>query len=219
MKRTAKKNSDFAKLEECPDIDWLDESKNVRQGFFEQAEFDAVHSNLPADLQDFVLFAYVTGWRKSEIAAIQWGHVVGGEILIPGAVTKNNQPRKVVIAGDLVELMERRKASQSYLVDGVSHFALHVFHRRGQPVQEFRKAWANATKKGGSKKLFHDLRRSAIRNMIRSGVDESVAMDISGHRTRSMFKRYNITSGADLSKAMESVERYNEAAKAKVVSR
>jgi hypothetical protein len=54
--------------------------------------------------------------------------------------------------------------------------------------------------------------------MIRSGVDESVAMDISGHRTRSMFKRYNITSGADLSKAMESVERYNEEQRKGVVA-
>jgi integrase len=218
MKRTAKKNSEFAKLEEFPDMTMIDESANVRQGFFEKAEFDAVHLHLPTDLKDFVLFAYITGWRKSEIAAVRWEHVVGNEILIPGAVTKNNQPRKVCVAGELVALMERRKAAQSYVVDGVSHFALHVFHREGLPVQEFRKAWASATKKAGSKKLFHDLRRSAIRNMIRSGVDESVAMDISGHRTRSMFKRYNITSGADLSKAMESVERYNEEQRKGVVA-
>jgi integrase len=218
IKRTRKQNSTFAKIVDAPDIEYISEEGNVRQGFFEQAEFDSVHSHLPDDLKDFALFAYITGWRKGEVSGIRWTHVIGDEIMIPGVLTKNRQPRKVVIDGDLVALLERRKAAQSYEVDDGTRFALHVFHRDGFQIKEFRKAWASACKKAGVKRIFHDLRRSALRNMIRAGVDQSVAMDCSGHKTISVFKRYNLTSGDDLREAMRSVEKYNEEQRQKVVS-
>jgi len=85
----------------------------------------------------------------------------------------------------------------------------YVFHRKGQPVVDLRKSWASACKKASVPgKLFHDLRRTAVRNMIRAGVPQAVAMAISGHRTVSMFLRYDITSEEDKRQALRKTERH-----------
>jgi len=71
-------------------------------------------------------------------------------------------------------------------------------------------------------RLFHDFRRTGVRNMIRSGVPQNVAMKIRGHKTASMFRRYDICDEDDLREAMTSVARYHEsqakASKVKVVN-
>ena len=73
-----------------------------------------------------------------------------------------------------------------------------VFHRKGKPVGDIKKAWRKACKEAGyPDKLFHDFRRTAARNFIRAGVSESVAMSITGHKTNFMFQRYNITNMDD----------------------
>jgi integrase len=85
----------------------------------------------------------------------------------------------------------------------------HVFHVDGQPIGDFRKVWNRACAPAGLGGLIvHDLRRSAVRMMVRAGVPERVCMALSGHKARDIFDRYNIVSEADLTAAADRLSQH-----------
>jgi integrase len=200
LRRAYRLGLEAERLHRAPVIRMLEE-RNVRQGFFEPAEFDALLAKLPEDIRPLATFAYYTGWRwRSEVASLTWGQVdldAGTVTLLPGT-TKNGEGRTIMLFSPLRELLEAQRAQ---------HLALYptcalVFHRDGHAIKSIRYAWETAcTAAGLSGKIPHDFRRTAVRNMVRSGIPERVAMQMTGHRTREVFERYNIVSPGDLQEA------------------
>jgi integrase len=196
------------KIDRVPHVAMLKEN-NARKGFFEHHEFLALRDALPEYLKGFVTFGYRTGWRLSEIRNLEWKRVdrQEGIIRLDAGETKNDAARTLYLDSELRAVIERqwelRKRSGRVLP--------YVFPNEDgtDKIKEFKKTWKRAckeTKIGG--KLFHDFRRTAIRNIVRAGVPERVAMMISGHKTRSVFDRYNIVSDADLRLAAMKHEAY-----------
>ena len=187
---------------------------NARQVFFNRADFLKVVANLKfrgkidTDLQDFMTWFFFTGMRPQETKSLTWATFDKEKwtIRLEAKNAKTRKSRKLVIDGELKGIIQRRIAARRLDCP-------LIFHRRGRPVGDFRKVWYKAcTAVGlvGGKKGYtpYDCRRTACRNLIRSGVEESVAMKISGHRSRSTFDRYNITSDDDIQEAMVKVTEY-----------
>jgi integrase len=193
------------KLASRPHVAMLEE-QNAREGFFDAADFEEVRSQLQADLGDFAAFAFLTGWRKGEVQTLSWADVdrKASVIRLRAVHSKNKRGRVLVLRGELQQLIEKRHELRR-------PDCPFVFHRDGVPIGDIRKAWATACRSAGFEgRLFHDLRRSAVRNFVRAGVSERVAMAMSGHQTRSVFDRYNIVSEDDLADAAERTAAYVE---------
>jgi len=193
-----------------PHIPMLRED-NVRKGFFEEAQFTSVRGHLVPDLADFVLFLYTTGWRwRSEVAALRWSQVDlgGGEVRLDPGTTKTGEGRVFPFTAALRALLERRRAVTRDRERELGRIIPHVFTRKnGEPIHGLRKAWCKACRAAGVPgRVLHDFRRTAVRNLVRSGVPERVAMQMVGWKSRQMLDRYNIVSHADLHEAAKRLD-------------
>lgn len=191
------------RINKVPYFPMLKES-TPRQGFFEHSEYLALLQALPSYLRPVVIFGYKTGWRKNEILKLAWEQVDLKErfIHLSPDQTKNSDARSIYIGNELYDMLRIQRVRNT---DGCPY----VFYRGKKKIGDFRKAWKTACKEGNlSGKLFHDFRRTAARNLTRSGTQETVAMKITGHKTRSVFDRYNITSQDDIREAVERQEKY-----------
>ena len=215
-----------------PHVPMLQEN-NVRKGFFEQEQFHAVRSHLPDHLQRIITFAYVTGWRvPSEVLRLKWSQVDfrAATVSLDPGTTKNQEGRVFPFTDQLRDVLAEQRRFTDETQRNLRVVIPWVFHRDdGKRIAGFRKAWARAcynaglpchveteTGKDGKVRITkiqavhipHDLRRTAVRNLVRAGVPERVAMALSGHKTRSVFERYNIVSENDLKEAARRLDAF-----------
>jgi integrase len=186
-----------------PDFPHLKET-NVRQGFVTPKQYQKLVAHCPQLwLRAMLDTAYNYGWRVSELLHLRVGQVdlVSRTIRLEPGTTKNQEGREVTIeSARLLELLGQCLAGKCP--------EDHVFTRGNKPIRDFRKRWQNlCTAAGVPGLLFHDLRRTAARNLRAAGVPEEIIMRIAGWKTSSVFKRYAIVDQADVRAALQKLER------------
>jgi integrase len=186
----------------------------ARKGFPEPEEVERIISHLPARLKGPIRFASITGFRIRECLRHEWRSVdmKAGTIRLESDQTKGGEIRLYPFAEhpELAALMaERRALTEAW---EKSHATIipwvfwHELDGAAAPNVAYQYSWDRACRKAGYPgRLVHDLRRYAARNLIRSGVDQSVAMKLLGHATPSIFRRYNVTDERDLRQAVQSL--------------
>lgn len=181
---------------------------NVRKGFVEDGQYQKLADEFSKTglwMRAIFECGYVYGWRVSELLGLRVNQVdlIHRIIRLNPGETKNDDGRVVTMTDTIYQLigqLVQGKAADDY-----------VFTRPdGERVKDFRTAWENGCKAAGVPHLLrHDLRRTAVRNMVRAGVPEKVAMMISGHKTRSVFDRYAVFNERDIREAVGKMERHH----------
>lgn len=197
------------KLSAVPFIPML-KSGDPREGFLEPEQFDQLLAAMPENLHPLMRFLYFTGCRLGAAKKIEWSQLIFDkdkvEVRLAASQVKNRTAMTLPLPDVLGKLLRKqfRKSGPVFDSTNLRKAFQHAAVKVGLG------AWRDA--KGGYNSgydglLVHDLRRSAVRNLVRTGVSETTAMRISGHKTRAIFQRYDITSTADLHDAMARVEK------------
>ncbi len=200
------------RLPRVPLID-LPRGDNARQGFFEEEDLQAILPHLPPHARNVVEFLYLTGWRSGEAFRLQWTEVDWKQQTVFLRDSKNREPRIFPFKyHPRLELdLRRQRAEVSRWEQAKGCLCAAVFHWKGRPIRKLRRSWANACRRAGLPgRLLHDFRRSAVRNLIRAGVQQAIAMKITGHKTDSIFRRYLIVDEELLAQATGAVAAYLE---------
>jgi len=151
------------------------------------------------------------------MGSITWAQVdlANGIVRLEAGETKNDEGRTVYLDKELQKIFKRQSEARKKQTKIVPY--VFANESGSGAIKDFRGAWATACETADiGKRLFHDFRRTAVRNMVRAGIPERVAMMVSGHKTRSVFDRYNIVSDTDLRLASQKTETYLRAQKGTV---
>lgn len=168
------------------------EEDNVREGILERADYERFRDSFnkeAAHAKLFFVLAYHLGMRRGELLLLKWPQVdlVEGVVRLRKKQTKGKKDRVAPIYGDMREYLRMALESKAPGCDRVIQY-------ESAPVSEVRRSWATACRMSGIAIKPHDLRRTAACNLVDAGVSESTVMAITGHKTNSMFQRYQIST-------------------------
>ncbi len=207
LKRSFNLAKRAGKIQWVPGFEMLPED-NARTGFIEPEQFHALRDALPDHLKCIATLGFMYGLRRGELLNLKWKGVDLDKcrLRLEGIETKSGKGRTIVLKGDALEMMTAQRKTAEAL--GCASDTDHVFRNSANtgPLKDYRGAWEAACKEVGlDGLLFHDLRRSAVRNMVRGDISEHTAMKISGHRTRVVFDRYDVVDEKDLEAAADKI--------------
>jgi len=196
------------KVSLMPPIEMLTED-NIRTGFVEYPQYvklAAACTKIGLWMRAMFETTHCYGFRRSEMLNLRVKQIdlLDRVIRLEPLTTKSKKGRIAVMTESVYQLLQQcilGKSAEDY-----------VFTRDDNtPVRDFRDAWWTVRKEAGLPTLlWHDLRRTGVRNLIRSGVSEKVAMEISGHLTTEVFRRYDISALTDLQEATRKLEAYQK---------
>lgn len=198
------------KVTRVPHVPHLAEN-NVRTGFLEQHQYEKLadfFSGVGLWMRSIFEVGHTYGWRVSEILNLRVKQVdfLNGIIRLETGTTKNKKGRVVKMTAKVSQLLQQcchGKKPDDLLFTRVTVDGRH------KPIVDFRDVWANGCKAAGCPDLlFHDLRRTGARNLVRAGVAAHHAAKITGHKTLSVFNRYDIIDERDIADAVDKLERH-----------
>jgi len=194
---------------------------NVRKGFFELDQFQAILKHLPSEYHPLFEIAYITGWRmRSELLTRQWRHVdFGGKgwLRIDAGEAKDaTSGREFQFTSWMRDALERQRKLVSKMEKKTKSVIPWVFCQPdGGRIYRFYEAWREACKAAGIDRIPHDFRRTAVRNLERAGVPRTTAMAMIGHKTESIYRRYSIVDQAMLEMGTAKLEALQRVQRAK----